>query len=185
MKTPWSLRETRRLFLSGGVFAYPTEAVYGLGCNPLDPYAVHRILAIKQRPANKGLILIAADLDQLLPFIRPLPDPVMAPILASWPGPHTWLLPAATDVPHWIKGEHDTVAVRVTSHPIAAALCRACQSPLISTSANTAGKKPITTSLGVRKQLPYGIDHIVAGSLGVSKKPTTIRDGRSGDLLRG
>jgi len=184
MITPWLLREARRLFDSGGVFAYPTEAVYGLGCNPLDPYAVHRILALKQRPARKGLILIASCVEQLQPFFTPLPEQLMEPVLASWPGPHTWLLPAAPSVPDWIKGEHETVAVRITDHPITSALCQTCNSALISTSANTAGKKPITTTLGVRKQFPQGIDRIISAPLGKSNRPSTIRDAGTGHFLR-
>jgi len=184
MVSPWRLREIRRLYDSGGVFAYPTEAVYGLGCNPLNPDAVERILKLKQRSVAKGLILIASDWEQLRPFVLPLSDESMRPIYDSWPGPNTWLLPSRPGLPSWLRGTHETLAVRITDHPVAAALCQACQAPLVSTSANTSGQNPALSSLQVRKQFPYGIDHIISAPLGDSRKPSTIRDGRTRALLR-
>lgn len=185
MITPWHLREIRRLYESGGIFAYPTEAVFGLGCHPLAPEAVGRILALKNRPVSKGLILIASNWQQLAPYVTPLAKDQMAAIHATWPGPNTWLIPAATGLPTWLKGDHETLAVRVTDHPIAAAMCESCQGPMVSTSANIAGKNPARSSLQVRKQFPVGLDYVVTASVGLAAKPSTIRDGRSGALLRG
>ncbi len=164
--------------------AYPTEAVYGLGCDPLDGEAVARLLALKHRPRAKGLILIAAGFDQLRPFVEPLPEARMTPILASWPGPHTWLLPAAPWVPEWLRGDHATLAVRVTAHPLAAALCRAAGTPLVSTSANRAGQPPRTTPLGVRSLFPGALCTVLAGPTGGLDRPTPIRDGRDGSQVR-
>ena len=182
--SPWKLREAARCFHRGGLLAYPTEAVFGLGCNPLDGEAVQRLLELKQRPTEKGLILIAAHFDQLRPFVEPLAPDLMAPVLASWPGPATWLLPAAPHTPYWLTGRHDTLAVRVTAHPLAATLCRACRSPLVSTSANPAGHPPARTPLGVRRLLPGGVDCIVHGAVGPETRPTSIRDARSGARIR-
>ncbi len=184
MVSPWRLREIRRLYDSGGVFAYPTEAVFGLGCNPLDLDAVERILDLKQRSVAKGLILIASDWEQLQPFVLPLSDECMRPIYDSWPGPNTWLLPAIPGLPTWLKGEHETLAVRITGHPVAAALCQACRAPLVSTSANTSGQKPALSSLQVRTRFPSGVDQIISAPLGSTGKPSTIRDGQTGSLLR-
>jgi hypothetical protein len=114
------LRVAARVLANGGVVAYPTEAVYGLGCDPWDGMAVDRILRIKGRHRAKGLILIAADPAQLLPFVEPLPPGRMTEILATWPGPNTWLLPARPTTPAWLTGRFDTLAVRVTAHPLAA-----------------------------------------------------------------
>ncbi len=108
----------------GGLIAYPTEAVYGLGCDPENGHAVRRLLALKARPEHKGLILIAADWAQLEPYVRGLGQTAMAAIHATWPGAVTWLLPARRETPRWLTGEHQTLAVRVTAHPLAAALCR-------------------------------------------------------------
>jgi len=182
---PLKLREAGRCFFNGGLIAYPTEAVYGLGCDPLDGDAVRRLLELKQRPVEKGLILIAADFSQLRPFLGELPRELMAPVLASWPGPATWLLPAAEHTPSWLTGNHDSLAVRVTAHPLAAALSLACRSPLVSTSANPTGRPPARTVLDVRRILPKGIDFILSGAVGPEKKPTPIRDALSGAEVRG
>ncbi|MES9873424.1 MAG: L-threonylcarbamoyladenylate synthase [Candidatus Sedimenticola sp. 6PFRAG7] len=181
---PWKLREAARHFRQGGLLAYPTEAVFGLGCDPLDPYAVRRILRLKQRPVEKGLILIAADFDQLRPFVQTLDDGTMQQVFESWPGPHTWLLPAADGLPYWLKGEHKTLAVRVTAHPVAAALCRACGSPLVSTSANLAGHPPARTALDVQRSLGGGIDMLIHSPVGRQTQPSTITDAVTGRTIR-
>ncbi len=196
----------------GGVVAYPTEAVYGLGCDPWNGAAVRRILAMKRRPEAKGLILIAADQAQLAPFVQWLEPTRMADILATWPGPHTWLLPARPETPVWLRGQHDTLAVRVTAHPLAAALCRAAGRALVSTSANRASHTPARTALEVRLRLRLGVgggrarasaagegarataadrgaylqaDYLLVGPCGGRAQCSSIRDGRTGHLLRG
>ncbi len=176
------LRRAAAALHAGAVIAYPTEAVWGLGCDPANGAAVLRLLALKHRPVDKGLILIAADAAQLRAFLAPaaLPEPVAA----SWPGPSTWLLPAAADTPSWLTGEHDTLAVRVTAHPLAAALCRAFGGPLVSTSANRAGRPPAKSALAVRREFGDDLDLIVNGPLGGQARPTPIRDARSGAYLR-
>jgi L-threonylcarbamoyladenylate synthase len=180
----WRLRQAARCFHQGGILAYPTEAVYGLGCDPLDWFAVERILEIKRRPLDKGLILIAAHFEQLRPYVKPLSEEAMEPLFNSWPGPTTWLLPAADHTPPWLRGAHETLAVRVTDHPVAAALCRACGSPLVSTSANIGGHPPARSALQVRHRLGSRVDCVISGSLGDLSKPTVIRDAASGEILR-
>lgn len=181
---PFQYKQAARTVQAGGVIAYPTEAVYGLGCNPLDADAVLQILDLKQRPAEKGLILIAADLQQLLPYLQPLSAALRRKVEATWPGPVTWLLPARAETPWWLRGTHDTLAVRVTAHPLAAALCRACGMALVSTSANRAGQPPARSALRVRRVFGHQVDRIVHGPLGESARPTEIRDGRTGKVLR-
>jgi L-threonylcarbamoyladenylate synthase len=168
----------------GGVLAYPTEAVYGLGCDPLNPAGVQRVLEAKGRPARKGLILIAADFGQLVPFVEPLDPARMARVLETWPGPVTWLLPARRTTPPWLTGSRSTLAVRVTAHPVAAALCRAWGGPLVSTSANRTGQSPARTALQVRLRLGAQVDFVLNGPCGGRSRPSTIRDGRSGAELR-
>ena len=182
--TRWQLQQAARAIHQGGIVAYPTEAVFGLGCDPLNAEAVQRLLALKQRPMEKGLILIAAELDQLLPYIAPLSPAAEAQVATTWPGPHTWLLPARTDTPRWLRGEHDTIAVRVTAHPLAAALCRAAGQAIVSTSANRAGQRPATTALQVRRQFDGQVDFLLHGSLGGEARPTPIRDLSSGRKIR-
>ena len=182
--SPFALRRAAGVLRNGGILAYPTEAVYGLGCDPLNPAAVDRLLVLKGRAAAKGLILIAADFGQLAPFVR-LPDKDrMAAIEASWPGPNTWIFEAADATPWWLTGGRDTIAVRVTAHAGAAALCRAFGGALVSTSANRAGLRPARSPLEVRHQLPRGIDLILSGTLGGAARPTRIRDARTGATLR-
>jgi L-threonylcarbamoyladenylate synthase len=170
----------------GGVIAYPTEAVWGLGCDPFDAVAVRRLLAIKQREESKGLILIAANLAQIALLIDRdvLPPARIAAVLASWPGPHTWLLPCTTLVPDWLRGEHATLALRVTAHVGAAALCAAFGGPLVSTSANVAGRAPARTRDGLDPALLAQLGGVLDGATGGLDAPTTIRDAASGTLLR-
>lgn len=170
----------------GGVVACPTEAVWGLGCDPFNQAAVTRLLAIKGRDVAKGLILAAADTGQLDGLVdwEALPATVRDTVLATWPGPSTWVLPALPAVPRWITGDHEGVAVRVSAHPLLAALCRACGHPLVSTSANASGEPPARTLAGLSPALLAAIDAVVPGDTGGRLRPTPIRDARSGTALR-
>ena len=179
----FKLRLAARALRDGAIVAYPTEAVFGLGCDPLNRAAVDRLLAIKQRPIHKGLILIASDPVQLAPFIETPGDTAQARLDASWPGPVTWLLPARPQTPRWLRGGHASIAVRVTAHPVAAALCRAFGGPIVSTSANLSRRPPARSALQVRLRCP-GTDLIVHGACGDADRPTTIRDALSGAVLR-
>ena len=178
------LRAAARVAQAGGLIAYPTEAVYGLGCDPRNKAAVRRLLALKRRPMHKGLILIAADFAQLAPFLQPMTPADHARLAATWPGPYTWLIPARPDTPRWLRGCHETLAVRVTAHPLAAALCRACGHSLVSTSANISGRPPARTALAVRRQLGTAIDYLLPGPTGGAAQPTEICDLRSGRRVR-
>lgn len=169
---------------SGGIIAYPTEAVFGLGCDPADPLAVGRLLDIKQRPVDKGLILVAADQRQLAPWIQPLSAAHEARLQRSWPGPNTWLVPAAQNCPAWLTGKHSTLAVRVTAHPLVRALCNRLGSALVSTSANISNLKPARSVLEVQLRFAALIDYILPGQLGSSAQPTPIRDLLSGRVVR-
>ena len=181
----WSVRCAVRTLRAGGVVAYPTEAVYGLGCDPFNEHAVLRLLAIKGRAVHKGLILIAADHDQLEPLLLPCCDDTLAQVLESWPGPSTWILPAHPRVPVWLTGGSGGIAVRVTAHPLAASLCRRLGGPLISTSANRSGRPPARTVLRARRALGSRVDYFLTGPTGGAPRPSEIRDARNGRLLRG
>lgn len=170
----------------GAVLAYPTEAVFGLGCDPLDEAAVLRLLDIKQRGVDKGVILVAARIGQFDAFLdwSALPADGVAAVQSSWPGPHTWIVPCTTRVPRWITGTHDAVAVRVSAHPVVAALCDAFGGPLVSTSANLAGMPPARAHGALDPALLARIDGIVRGDVGTLAQPTGIRDARTGAVLR-
>lgn len=181
---PWRLRLAARILRQGGIIAYPTESVFGLGCDPLDEDAVLRLLAIKRRKVEKGVILIADSFDRLRPYVAPLPEGILRQVLGSWPGPVTWVLPAAPHAPPWLRGRHDSLALRVTAHPIAASLCRSAGMPLVSTSANLSRRPPARNALQVRIRCGNGIDLVIHGATGGMAKPTPIRDALSGKTLR-
>jgi L-threonylcarbamoyladenylate synthase len=183
MPTPFHLRIASQALARGGVIAYPTEAVFGLGCDPLDAVAVERILTLKQRDWRKGLILLAADLRQLQPWIS-LPPEELAQISAHWPGPATWVVPASPNTPDWITGGRNEVAVRITAHPIAAALARATRTAIVSTSANPAQHPPARSVMAVRRYFGHQLDGILSGAVDTREKPTPIRHWRTGDWLR-
>ncbi len=178
------LRQAVHALQVGGIIAYPTEAVYGLGCDPWNEAAMRRLLALKRRPIEMGVILIAARFEQLESFIAFLDEATLAKLQTTWPGPVTWVVPAKKETPTWLRGAHDTIAVRVTAHPIAAALCEAAQSALVSTSANRTGEPPARNADEVRGIFGDEIDYILLGEVGGLEKPTEIRDARTGEVIR-
>jgi len=180
----WQLKQAVQCLKGGGVIAYPTEAVFGLGCDPLNPYAVTRLLQLKQRDIAKGLILIAADQAQLSVYIEPPSATMQAELDATWPGPVTWLLKPRPTIPQWLTGAHDSLAVRVTAHPLTRTLCQAFGGPLVSTSANPSQQPPARNTLTVHRYFHDQLDYIVSGPLGARAKPTEIRDARTGRILR-
>jgi len=167
---------------SGDIIAYPTEAVYGLGCDPFNQTATTKLCQLKHRPRSKGLILIAADWSQVKTLTAPIPLERFDAITSTWPGPNTWVFPASNIAPAWITGDHNTIAIRITDHPTATALCRAFNGPLVSTSANLSDQAPATNIDVLHKTFPT--TPIVEGALGTLTKPTPIREALTGKLLR-
>lgn len=173
----------RAVLRAGGLVVYPTEGVYGIGCDPCNHEALARLLAAKGRAPDKGLILIGSSEAQLMRHAHPLEREQMERVRQTWPGPVTWVLPARRDVDPLITGGRDTVAVRVTAHPLAAALCEAFGGALVSTSANPSGRPPARTAIAARRS--GAADLLVSGRLGSADGPSMIRDGRTGRVLRG
>jgi L-threonylcarbamoyladenylate synthase len=178
----WHIRQAARVARCSGVIAYPTEAVYGLGCLPWSEPAVERVLRLKRRSRGQGLILIASRLEQIEPLVR-FAGIDRDRVLAAWPGPVTWILPPSHRVPEWVLGRHEGVAIRLTAYPPARLLCDLA-GPLISTSANPAGHAPARSAFRVRAYFPGGIDYVVPGTSGGQRAPSEIRDARSGAVLR-
>ena len=170
----------------GGVIAYPTEAVYGLGCDPDNEAAVMALLAIKQRQVEKGLILIAANYSQLLPYVddKAIPLEKRYQIFSSWPGHISWVLPASKTAPKWLTGQFDSIAVRVSAHPVVQQLCSAYGKPLVSTSANLSGQPAITDKAELQQSLGDKLSAIMPGPLGGATQPSQIRDALSGNIVR-
>lgn len=170
----------------GGVLAYPTEAVFGLGCDPHNHDAFQRLFALKQRPATQGVLLIAESVAQVMRYIDlpRVPGEVMAQVRASWPGPNTWIFPRSPDVPEWIAGAHEGIALRVTAHAPAAALCRAFGGALVSTSANPHGHPPARSAEVLLEYFGGRLEGILDAPLGRLERPTMIRDALSGAIIR-
>jgi L-threonylcarbamoyladenylate synthase len=175
-----------RLLRHGGVVAYPTEAVWGLGCDPRDQAATLRLLALKQRDVAKGLILIAANELQLAPYVDfgSLAESQRAAVRASWPGANTWIVPASPGAPRWVTGAHDGIAVRVSAHPGVIALCAAFAGAIVSTSANRGGMPAAATFAALDPAIVAGVDAVLEGETGGLERPSVIRDARSGAVLR-
>ena len=169
---------------NGGVIAYPTESVYGLGCDPANIESIKHLLALKQRQRDKGLILIASEFAQLAPYLVDIDERLREPVQASWPGPVTWLWPARSDVSRWLRGQHDTLAVRVSAHPLVVRLCDQFGGALVSTSANLAQQPPARSAQQVRDQFGNSLDYILEGETGGCSAPTEIRDLLSGSVIR-
>src|SRR5690606_11733960 len=184
MTSDLHVRRAARVVRSGGLVAYPTEAVVGIGCLPRHRPAVERLLPIKQRSWRKGLLLIGADLAQLTRYAVLDGSPYLDEILAGWPGPYAWVLPATPAAPPWITGGRDSIAVRLTEHPVARALCSAAAPALVSTRANVSRRPPARHALGVRRALGARVDYVLPGAVGDLAKPTPIRDGRTGGTVR-
>ncbi len=181
---PSTISRAVQALQQGGVIAYPTESVFGLGCDPDDAAAVERILALKQRPVEKGLILIASDISQLEKYLLPLDDATRQRVLSSWPGPHTWLWPVKEGVSSLIRGRHPTLAVRVSAHPVVRQLCEGFGKAIVSTSANPAEQAAARSAGEVRAYFNDKLDFILDGEVGQSLQPTEIRDAITNQVIR-
>lgn len=182
--SPFRIRLATRALAQGGVVAYPTEAVWGLGCDPDADRAVEKILLLKQRDISKGVILVAAHIDMLEPYLSQVSSQQRRRMLDTWPGPVTWLIPNTGVASHWISGGQKTLAVRVTAHPVAAALSRTLGKPIVSTSANPQGLPPARNLTRVKAYFGDNIDAYAPGQTGGANKPTEIRNLTTGEVIR-
>lgn len=175
-----------RVMRQGGVIAYPTEAVWGLGCLPDNKDAVHRILSLKQRHVSKGLILVASSIAQFEPYLRHITVEQRKTLENSWPGPFTWLVPHHNTVPSWVSGKHSSIALRVSNHPHVRYLCNAVGGPIVSTSANPQGKPAPKQTWQVKRYFKNQpeLDWIVSGCVGQRAEPSTITDLVTGVVIR-
>lgn len=158
----------------GGVIAYPTESCYGFGCDPRNRNAVLRILRLKQRPQKKGLILIASDYRQVARYLQPLTPAEQQRLKDDGARAITYLMPVKPSCPRWLRGVHDTLAVRLTAHPFAKQLCRSAGSALVSTSANFGGRRATRTYADCQRQFGKKV-WVLPGRVGKRKRPSTIK----------
>lgn len=181
--SPWALNRLVHALAGGAVIGYPTDTIWGFGCDPFAPQSVVRIFQIKQRPIEKGLILLSSRLEYCDPFIK-LDQQQRAQVSLPAEQPTTWLVDASDNCPPWICGNHTTVALRITDHPLLTYLCPRLQSPLVSTSANVAGKSTARSALQLRRQFGKQLDFIVTGFSSGGRQASQIKSLASGDLLR-
>ena len=184
-----SATEAADYLKKGQVLAYPTEAVWGLGCDPHNEQAFQEILRLKQRPIEKGVILLAGQISQIEHLLANLNPQMQKQVVDSWSNRNpseratTWLLPATEDIPTWIKGNHPKVAVRVTTHPLCIALCNAFDGYIVSTSANTAGLEPARSLQDANAYFKNELNYL-NGDLGLSREPSKIIDAETGEIIR-
>lgn len=177
----WHLREASAMLHQGGLVAYPTEAVWGLGCDPFNEPAVAALLELKQRPWDKGLILVAASISQVEDLLGPLSPAQSARAEEHWPGPVTCVIPdPQSRVPEGIRGRHASVAVRVSAHPLVRRLCETFGGAVVSTSCNPAGRPPARQRWQVKRYFPDALDYCLPGSLGGQRQPSRIIDLQTG-----
>jgi L-threonylcarbamoyladenylate synthase len=184
MGESWHIREAVRRVAAGGIIAYPTETIYGLGCDPFNGTAVLRLLALKQRGIEQGLLLIASHFEQVESLLAAMPPATRKRVMYPGGRPVTWVLPCLPEIPYWIRGSHHSLAFRITTHPIAAGLCDRWGGPLISTSANIHGRRPATGPLSVRKAFHDQLDYVMHNPAVAANRPSEIRDGISDAILR-
>ena len=183
IRSPVSFRRIAAYLRRGGLIAYPTESCYGLGCDPANRSAVHRLLKLKRRPQRKGLILIAANYRQVAHYLQLLTPDEQTKIKNDGAQAITYLMPAHHSTPRWLRGAHDTLAVRLTTHPVAAQLCRSVDSALVSTSANRSGQRPARTYAQCQRLFGRKV-WVLPGRVGKRKKPSTIRAWANGKIIR-
>ena len=180
---PFTIRGLAAHLRRGCLIAYPTESCYGLGCDPRNRKAVLRLLMLKQRPQSKGLILIAGQYAQLAPYLKPLSLDEQEKLQRDGAQAVTYLMPAKSSCPRWLRGAHDTLAVRITAHAGAAAFCNALHMALVSTSANFSGGKSARTYAQCQRMFGNRV-LVLPGRVGKRKKPSTIRAWVSGKIIR-
>lgn len=171
-----STSEIANILRQGGIVAYPTEAVWGLGCDPYNEKAVRRILELKSRPEYKGLILVAGEKKELEPWLAILDNNAALRLISKTEVPTSWVVPDIKIAPNWIRGEHNSVAIRLSQHSSVQQLCKAFQGAIVSTSANPAGLPPAKNIEEVNTYFGNEIDAIFNAPLGGKSEPSQVRD---------
>ena len=169
------LLEAARILREGGLVAFPTEMVYGLGGNALDEKASEKIYAAKGRPSDNPLIAHVSCMEEVGPLVSRVPEAGRKLMEAFWPGPLTLIFPKSSQVPYATTGGLETVAVRMPSDPVASRLIALAGVPVAAPSANTSGRPSPTTAGHVRDDLSGKIDMIIdGGPVGIGLESTIV-----------
>jgi len=183
--SPWKIKRLGNAVLQGAVFAYPTDTIWGFGCHPLIPDSVSRILDIKQRPIDKGLILLSSRLCYLEPYLKaPLSSREIRCLQEITNPPTTWLVEASNDCPDWLRGQFSTIAVRLTNHPFVQQLCDVIEAPLVSTSANRSGQPTVRNAIQARLQFASELDYVIGGFNTGGTRASKIKSLDTNQILR-
>jgi L-threonylcarbamoyladenylate synthase len=173
-----ALDEAAATLRRGGLVAFPTETVYGLGADARDPRAVERVFAVKGRPADNPLIVHLADASWLPRVVREVTPLAQELAARFWPGPLTLVLDAVDGLPAITTGGHPTVGVRVPDHPVAQRLIELADLPVAAPSANRSGRPSPTTARHVVEDLGGDIDAVVDGGASIVGLESTVVDAR-------
>lgn len=182
MASDFQIRHAASLLHRGGIIVYPTDTIYGLGCDPLNMAAVQRIADIKQRPPGKSLIVLAHHTEQLAGIVSP--EQLNSHLANHDQAPTTWVLPADDHCPPWLRHRDGTVAVRLTDYPLVARLCKQFGRGIVSTSANLSGTKPLQRKLDLRRVFRPCVDTILHCNTAGTGKPSTIKHYSDQRILR-
>jgi len=172
MASDFSIRHAAYIINNGGVIAYPTDTIYGLGCDPYNQEAVERINLIKCRPHNKQFILLAGNIDQVKPLID-ISDRQQENIIRKTE-PTSWIVKASKRAPAWLTDADNQLTIRISKHPLVQKLCQRLGHALISTSANISGRNPAKNSLQIHSYFHSSIDKILATNKSLTARPSTI-----------
>lgn len=172
MPSDFSIRHAARIIKNGGVIAYPTDTVYGLGCDPYNADAVDRINQIKNRSSNKHFILLASNIHQVQVLFDS--NDAQKKIITESTEPTSWVVNANANAPDWLTNKSDTITIRISQHPVVKKLCSALGHPIISTSANISGKRPARNGLELHQFFSKKIDKILLSTQPASTKPSKI-----------
>lgn len=175
-------KEAASLLKKGEVIAYPTEAVYGFGCDPSNDDAILKILKLKQRDPSKGMLIVGAILGHILPFVGELDPDILNKVMKTWPGPVTWILPTSMQLSGLLTGGRPTIAARVSAHQTVNEICNQYCKAIVSTSVNIQGEEPFKTAQEVMDAFPN--IPVVAGEIGQEDKPTQIIDSITDKIIR-
>ncbi|MGN1393179.1 MAG: L-threonylcarbamoyladenylate synthase [Succinivibrionaceae bacterium] len=181
-----TIQEATKVLLNGGVISYPTESVYGIGCDPDNAIALSRIVSLKSRDQSKGMIIVAASVEQVIPYIdiSKVDKNIFSSVTEHWPGFVTYILPVSKKVHPLLKGKHDTIAVRVSSFKIIHDLCLDFGKPIVSTSCNKSGQEPLRSYSDVVNNFGSILDYIVDGFVGGENNPSKIINAITGIVIR-
>ena len=176
------IKKIHQILVNGGVIAYPTESVFGLGCDPSNEQAIAKILKIKKRTLEMGLVLLAPSIEIIDDWTN-MNNKQLKVFSSPSLRPTTYIVPASNSVPKWLTVKN-TLAVRVSNDPFIKNICGMMGLPIVSTSANLHGEQPCRSADEVEKIMGSQLDYIVFKPTGSFNNPSTIVDLSSGKTIR-